>query len=214
MLETQPRPDFTRFAAGDLRMLARQRLPAGIGETHGDHVHSPGYADWVISRAVKPAAVLVPFAERPGGINIILTKRLDNLRSHSGQVAFPGGKIDPEDVSPEAAALREAHEEIALEPSQVEVIGRLPDYLSGSGYRIAPVLGLVAPAASFIANPQEVDYVFEVPLAFLMDPANHRRGSRMFQGAERQFIEMPYGEHYIWGVTAGILRLLHDRLFA
>jgi 8-oxo-dGTP pyrophosphatase MutT (NUDIX family) len=214
MLETRHRPDLSSFAADDLRRLVSERLLPGGSESHGDHVHSPGYADWVIARAVKPAAVLVPFAERADGLNIILTKRLDNLRSHSGQVAFPGGKIDPDDPSPEAAALREAQEEIALDPALVEVMGRLPDYLSGSGYRIAPVLGLVDARAAMSANPDEVDYVFEVPLAFLMDPANHRRGSRIFQGTERQFIEMPYGEHYIWGVTAGIIRLLHDRLFA
>jgi 8-oxo-dGTP pyrophosphatase MutT (NUDIX family) len=213
-VETRHRPDLAALTADDLRALARVRLAGELPGPQGDHVHSPGHDDWVLSRAIKPAAVLVPFSQRDGGLSIILTKRHDNLRSHSGQVAFPGGKIDPEDASPEAAALREANEEIALDPAMAEIIGRLPDYHSGSGYRIAPVLALVSPQAVLAANPDEVDYVFEVPLAFLMDPANHKRASRMFQGAERHYLEMPYNEHYIWGVTAGILRLLHDRLFA
>jgi 8-oxo-dGTP pyrophosphatase MutT (NUDIX family) len=202
------------FTAEDLRRLAAERLAAGAAEAQGDHIHSPGYAEIVLSRATKPAAVLIPVIDRPGELSIVLTKRLDNLRSHSGQVAFPGGKIDEDDASPEAAALREAQEEVALDPALAEIIGRLPDYHTGSGYRIAPVLALVRPEARLVANPEEVDYVFEVPLAFLMDPANHRRGSRMFQGQERSYLEMPYGSHYIWGVTAGIIRLMHDRLFA
>jgi 8-oxo-dGTP pyrophosphatase MutT (NUDIX family) len=213
-IEPAHRLHLAAMSADDLRELAGQRLAGGITGPQGDHIHSPGYDEWVLSRAVKPAAVLIAFAQRDNGLNIILTKRHDNLRSHSGQVALPGGKIDPEDASPEAAALREANEEIALDPAMAEIIGRLPDYHSGSGYRIAPVLALVSPQAVLTANPQEVDYVFEVPLAFLMDPVNHKRGSRMFQGAERHYLEMPYGDHYIWGVTAGILHLLHERLFA
>jgi 8-oxo-dGTP pyrophosphatase MutT (NUDIX family) len=214
IIEIQHRSDLADLSAADLRDRARERLAASASGPQGDHIHSPGYDEWVLSRAIKPAAVLIPFVEREGGLTIILTKRHENLRSHSGQVAFPGGKIDPEDASPEAAALREANEEIALDPAMAEIIGRLPDYHSGSGYRIAPVLALISPQAVLTANPQEVDYVFEVPLAFLMDPVNHKRGSRMFQGAERHYLEMPYGDHYIWGVTAGILHLLHDRLFA
>jgi 8-oxo-dGTP pyrophosphatase MutT (NUDIX family) len=214
IIEIQHRSDLADLSAADLRDRARERLAASQSGPQGDHIHSPGYDEWVLSRAIKPAAVLIPFVEREGGLTIILTKRHENLRSHSGQVAFPGGKIDPEDASPEAAALREANEEIALDPAMAEIIGRLPDYHSGSGYRIAPVLALISPQAVLTANPQEVDYVFEVPLAFLMDPVNHKRGSRMFQGAERHYLEMPYGDHYIWGVTAGILHLLHDRLFA
>jgi 8-oxo-dGTP pyrophosphatase MutT (NUDIX family) len=200
--------------AAELRRLAAERLAAGLPDAQGDHVHSPGYAEYVLARATKPAAVLIPVMDRPGELSIVLTKRLDNLRSHSGQVAFPGGKIDESDASPEAAALREAQEEVALDPALAEIIGRLPDYHTGSGYRIAPVLALVRPEARLVANPEEVDYVFEVPLSFLMDPANHRRGSRIFQGQERSYLEMPYGPHYIWGVTAGIIRLMHDRLFA
>jgi 8-oxo-dGTP pyrophosphatase MutT (NUDIX family) len=206
--ETRP------VTAAELRRLAAERLVTGLPDAQGDHIHSPGYAEFVLARATKPAAVLIPVLERPGELSIVLTKRLDNLRSHSGQVAFPGGKIDEGDPSPEAAALREAQEEVSLDPALAEIIGRLPDYHTGSGYRIAPVIALVRPEARLVANPEEVDYVFEVPLAFLMDPANHHRASRIFQGQERSYLEMPYGPHYIWGVTAGIIRLMHDRLFA
>lgn len=211
--ESRVLPDGKTITADQLRRLAAGRLQSHGAEAQGDHVHSPGYDAFVLARAIKPAAVLIPVVDRPGELSVILTKRLDNLRSHSGQVAFPGGKIDATDADAEAAALREAHEEIALDPSLAEIIGRLPDYHTGSGYRISPVLALVRPSVRLVANPEEVDYVFEVPLAFLMDPANHRRGSRVFQGEERFFLEMPYGSHYIWGVTAGIIRLLHDRLF-
>jgi 8-oxo-dGTP pyrophosphatase MutT (NUDIX family) len=206
--------DTRSITAAELRRLAGERLSGGLPDAQGDHIHSPGFDEIVLARATRPAAVLIPVMDRPGELSIVLTKRLDNLRSHSGQVAFPGGKIDEDDASPEAAALREAQEEVALDPALAEIIGRLPDYHTGSGYRIAPVLALVRPEARLVANPEEVDYVFEVPLAFLMDPANHRRGSRIFQGQERSYLEMPYGPHYIWGVTAGIIRLMHDRLFA
>jgi len=145
---------------------------------------------------------------------VLLTKRTEKLRSHSGQIAFPGGRIDPEDATPEHAALREAEEEIGLDATFIEVIGRMPDYLTGSGYRIAPVLATVRPGFLLTINEDEVDDAFEVPLRFLMDPANHRRESRMWQERERFFYTMPHGERYIWGVTAGILRTLYERLYA
>ena len=145
---------------------------------------------------------------------MLLTKRTEKLRRHSGQDAFPGGRIDPEDASVEAAALREANEEVGLDARDVEVIGRMPDYYAGSGFRIAPVLSIVRPGAPLVINPDEVDDAFEVPLSFLMNTANHRTDSRMWQNVERHFYTMPYGEKYIWGVTAGIIRALHDRLYA
>ncbi len=201
------------FSAAALRELAAIRLCEPETAAQGDHLLNPEFIDWVMSRATKPAAVLIPIVERREGLSVILTRRLDNLRSHSGQVAFPGGKIDPEDASPQAAALREAAEEVALDPMHAEIIGQLPDYFTGSGYKIAPVVALIDGAAQLRANPQEVDYIFEVPFEFLMNQQNHRRGSREFQGKERYYFEMPYGEHHIWGVTAGILRLLQERLF-
>jgi 8-oxo-dGTP pyrophosphatase MutT (NUDIX family) len=167
----------------------------------------------VLDRAVKPAAVLVPFVERNNKIHIILTKRTEHLTSHSGQIAFPGGKIDSADADAGAAALREAHEEIMLQPGLAEIIGYLPYYITGTGYRISPVLALVDKNARLEPNPHEVDYIFEVPLEFLMNPKNHRMSSRKFNGVDRNFYEMPYGDHYIWGATAGIIHMMHEKLF-
>ncbi|MEC9343801.1 MAG: CoA pyrophosphatase, partial [Pseudomonadota bacterium] len=158
----------------DLRALARARLSRADDGPYGDFTLNPDFTDWVHARATRPAAVLIPVLERARGLNVLLTMRHTQLKAHSGQVAFPGGKIDATDASAEAAALREAQEEVGLEPDMVEVIGRLPDYFTGSGYRISPVLALVGGDVSLAANPQEVDYMFEVPFAFLMDKANHR----------------------------------------
>ncbi len=162
---------------------------------------------------LRDAAVLVPVVDHVEGATLILTQRTEKLRSHSGQVAFPGGGIDDTDASPEAAALREAHEEIGLDRAHIEVIGRMPDYVTGSGYRIAPVLSIVKPGFELKANPDEVDAVFEVPLAFLMDPANHRRESRTWNDQTRYFYTMPFGDRRIWGVTAGIIHTLYERLY-
>ncbi|GIL02124.1 MAG: coenzyme A pyrophosphatase [Alphaproteobacteria bacterium] len=202
-----------RMTPDELRRLARERLGEEGGGGHGDFLFNPDVRDQIVANALLPAAVLIPILDRPGGLNVLLTKRRESLRAHSGQVAFPGGRIDPDDESVEAAALREAREEIGLEPRLAEIIGRLPDYHTGSGYRIAPVVALVDGRAPVEPNPAEVDYIFEVPFAFLMDRANHRTGSREFNGRLRHYLEMPYGEHYIWGVTAGIIRVLRDRIF-
>lgn len=205
--------DIEAMTPDDLRQRVRSRLAGQPGGHHGDFVLNPDFREQILKGAIRPAAVLIPIVERAGGLNVVLTKRRDSLRAHSGQVAFPGGKIDAEDKSVEAAALREAQEEIGLEPELAEVIGRLPDYHTGSGYRIAPVIGIISESARLEINPEEVDYLFEVPFAFLMDRANHRTGSREIAGGRRYYLEMPYGEHYIWGVTAGIIRLLRDRMF-
>jgi len=206
-------PDPFRLAtADDLRRVARARFPTGEGEHGGDFLLNPESREAIAKGAARPAAVLIPIVERLDGLRMVLTKRRDDLKSHSGQIAFPGGKIDPEDASAEAAALREAQEEVGLDPALAEVVGRLPDYLTGSGYRIAPVVALIDASARLAPNPAEVDYIFEVPLSFLMDAGNHRTGSRELMGRQRHFFEMPWDGHYIWGVTAGIIRVLHDRM--
>ena len=197
----------------DFRDLVRSRLSELEEHDHGDYQLNPHFRQWVLDNARTEAAVLVPIVERPDQLHVILTRRMDHLTSHSGQIAFPGGKIDPDDEDAESAALREASEEISLPPDQVEIIARLPEYKTGSGYRIVPVIGLVDAAVKLRPNPAEVDYVFEVPLSYLMDPKNHRRGSRTFRGQERHYFEMPFGEHHIWGITANMLHMMYERLF-
>ena len=165
-------------------------------------------------RTLRDAAVLIPVVDHGDDATVILTRRADRLKSHSGQVAFPGGRIDPTDASPEAAALRETAEEIGLGKEHIEIIGRIPDYVSGSGYRIAPFLAVVQPGFALSINEHEVDAAFEVPLRFLMDPANHAQDSRMWNDQEWFFYDMPYGGQRIWGVTAGIIRTLYERLYS
>jgi len=202
------------FTADDFRRRAlRETGPFAVDE-FGDHRLNPGLRDMIVRDGLRDAAVLVPVVDHGPEATVLLTQRNANLRSHSGQVAFPGGRIDAGDASAEAAALRETMEEIGLPGERVEVIGRLPDYVTGSGYRIAPVLSVVKPGFHLHLNPAEVDAAFEVPLSFLMDPANHHRQSRTLNEVRRYFYEMPFGERYIWGVTAGIIRTLYERLYA
>jgi 8-oxo-dGTP pyrophosphatase MutT (NUDIX family) len=164
-------------------------------------------------KATKPAAVLVPVVERAEPA-VLLTLRTPDLKSHSGQIAFPGGKIDPTDVSPLDAALREAEEEIGLERKFIDPIGYLDLYLTFSGFRILPTLARVDPDYRLVLNHAEVQESFEVPLEFLMEPDNHKRHSRIWkEGIERHYYAMPFGERYIWGITAGILRNLYERIY-
>ena len=203
------------FSADDFRLRAEEvdRLRAHP-EEDGDHRYNPGHARLIRSGPLRDAAVLIPIVDRGPEATVLLTKRAETLRDHTGQVAFPGGRIDPEDVTPERTALREADEEIGLAGSYVDVIGRMPDYVFGSGYRIAPVLSVVRPGFHLHLNPDEVDAAFEVPLRFLMDPANHVVGSRFWGEREWFFYDMPYQDRRIWGVTAGIIRTLYERLYA
>jgi 8-oxo-dGTP pyrophosphatase MutT (NUDIX family) len=180
---------------------------------YGDHRFNPGHPRVTGPRQLRDAAVLIPVVDHRPEASVILTKRAEKLTSHSGQVAFPGGRIDPTDASPEDAALREAEEEIGLDAGHVEIIGRMPDYVSGSGYRIAPVLSIVRPGFTLSINEHEVDAAFEVPLRFLMDPANHAQSSREFNKRVWVYYDMPYGGQRIWGVTAGIIRTLYERLY-
>jgi 8-oxo-dGTP pyrophosphatase MutT (NUDIX family) len=163
-------------------------------------------------QATKPAAVLVPVIDRSDP-TVLLTVRTDGLASHAGQVAFPGGKIEPSDNSPVAAALREAEEEVGLAPTLIEPIGYLDLYLTFSGFRILPTVARVKPDFSLTVNPSEVTETFEVPLAFLMTPSNHQRKTRDWKGIARDYYAMPFENRYIWGVTAGILRNLYDRVY-
>ena len=165
-----------------------------------------------MDRPQADAAVLVPIVLRHEPM-VLLTERSAHLSTHSGQIAFPGGKRDPEDDSPEATALREAQEEVGLAADKVELVGRLPTYVTGSSFIITPVVGLVSASASYRPNPFEVADLFEVPLSFLLNPAHHERHAMMWQGVQREWYAMPYREgekeRYIWGATAGMLRNLY-----
>ena len=161
--------------------------------------------------ATRPAAVLVPVIDRDEP-TVLLTIRTQELSNHAGQVAFPGGKIDPEDESPVAAALREAKEEIGLAPMLVEPLGYLDLYLTFTGFRILPTVARIKPDFMLDLNPREVTESFEVPLKFLMTPENHQRKSRDWKGVTREYYAMPFENRYIWGATAGILRNLYERV--
>jgi 8-oxo-dGTP pyrophosphatase MutT (NUDIX family) len=162
--------------------------------------------------ATKPAAVLIPVIDRKEP-TVLLTIRTQDLSNHAGQVAFPGGKIDPLDASPVAAAMREAREEIGLAPALIEPLGYLDLYLTFSGFRILPTVARVKPDFAPTLNPREVTETFEVPLVFLMTPSNHQRHSREWKGIIREYYAIPFGDRYIWGITAGIVRNLYDRVY-
>lgn len=160
----------------------------------------------------RAAAVLVPLVDRPQSMSVLLTLRNSSLPHHAGQISFPGGRIEATDTSAADTALRETKEEIGLARESIEVVGRLDDYITGTGFLVAPIVGLIRPPYTLAPDPSEVEAVFEVPLAFFLDPANHRRESRMFNGVERRFYAMPYGDKYIWGATAAMLMNLYDLL--
>ncbi len=185
--------------------------PAAQGVRRGDLDLDPVLWERAGVRATKPAAVLVPIIDRSEP-TVLLTLRTAELASHAGQVAFPGGKIDPGDESPVAAALREASEEIGLAPTLIEPIGYLDLYLTFSGFRILPTVARVKPEFTLTLNPWEVTETFEVPLQFLMTPANHQRKTRDWKGIARDYYAMPFENRYIWGITAGILRNLYERV--
>jgi len=162
---------------------------------------------------LTPAAVLVPVIMRESGATMLLTQRTAHLRDHAGQVSFPGGRCEESDASAEATALREAEEEVGLPASQIEILGRLPEYRTGTGFVITPVVGLVTPPLNLRLDDFEVAEVFEPPLEFLLDSANHQRHTIEVRGALHEYWAMPWRGYYIWGATAGMLVTLHHFLF-
>jgi 8-oxo-dGTP pyrophosphatase MutT (NUDIX family) len=206
---------------GDFFARARARLtldiPIGLTDPdhmplRGDHDADPVLQAIAAVRPIKPAAVLIPVVEREEPM-VLLTQRTAHLPQHAGQIAFPGGKIDAGDATPLAAALREAQEEIGLAADRIDPVGYLDVYMTTLGFRIVPVLARVAPGFTLTLNPGEVDNAFEVPLAFLMEMTNHQTHSREWQGMMRTYYAIPFGERYIWGVTAGIFRNLYQRIY-
>jgi 8-oxo-dGTP pyrophosphatase MutT (NUDIX family) len=200
---------------------ARARLnldvPEGLADAsvtpkRGDHDADPVMLKIAAVRPIRPAAVLVPVVDHAEP-TVLLTQRAQHLPNHPGQISFPGGKIEASDQTPLGAALRETEEEIGLDRQAVTPLGYLDLYMTTLGYRIVPVIARVKPGFSLTLNTAEVDATFEVPLAFLMDQANVQRHSRDWQGLTRHYYAITFGERYIWGVTAGILRNLHDRIY-
>ncbi|HXZ22413.1 MAG TPA: CoA pyrophosphatase [Pseudolabrys sp.] len=209
------------LTAAEFFLRARERLtlavPPGLTDpkvtpVRGDHDADPVMRKIAEVRPIRPAAVLVPIVDRPEP-TVLLTQRAQHLPDHAGQVSFPGGKIDKADADPRESALREAEEEIGLNRAHVEPLGYLDLYMTTLGYRIVPVIARVKPGFALKLNTKEVDNTFEVPLVFLMDQANVQRHSRDWQGMTRHYYAITFGERYIWGVTAGILRNLYDRIY-
>jgi 8-oxo-dGTP pyrophosphatase MutT (NUDIX family) len=163
--------------------------------------------------APKPAAVLVPLVPRPGGLHMLLTQRQPHLTRHAGQVAFPGGRVDAGDAGAVAAALRETEEETGITREFVEPLGFLDTYLTSTNYRVMPVVGLLRPGFVLAPQESEVADIFEVPLAFLMNPAHHERHAREWQGRQRHYYAMPWEGRYIWGATAGMIRNMYSLLY-
>ena len=207
----------------------RQRAARGLATEPSDAVFDPrtgqawGRGDWDLNPELladfaamapaRPAAVLVPvIAHREA--TVLLTQRPDAMRQHAGQISFPGGKVEPDDADAIAAALREAEEEIGLDRRFVEPLGFLDGYRTGTGFNIVPVVALVQPGFELKLDPSEVADAFEVPLRFLMDETNHQKHARPWKGRDRHYYAMPYGDRYIWGATAGMIKNLHQRLWS
>ena len=209
------------LSGADFFARVRERLtlqvPAGLTDasvtpTRGDHDADPVMRKIAEVRPIRPAAVLVPVVDHLEP-TVLLTQRAQHLPDHPGQVSFPGGKIDQSDATPMASALREAEEEIGLARALIEPIGYLDLYMTTLGYRIVPVIARVTPGFKLTLNVSEVDATFEVPLGYLMDQSNIERHARDWQGMTRHYYAITFGERYIWGVTAGILRNLYDRIY-
>lgn len=212
------------LTAPTFRRLARERLQTAPSEAIFDprtgrswgrsdfDLNPELLADLAVMEPPRPAAVLVPVVAREE-LTVLLTVRTDHLPTHAGQIAFPGGKVEKVDAGPIATALREAQEEIGLDARYIEPIGFLDSYRSGTGFHIMPLVAVVEPSFTLTPDPSEVADTFEVPLAFLMDAANHQRHAREWRGRLRHFYAIPFGDRYIWGATAGMIKNLHERLF-
>ncbi len=224
-MQTDPVTTLSDLNASRFRMLAQRALDkpaaswdqaaprANIAPPSDFDLNPDAVAEWHGHVKPRAAAVLVPVIARVP-LTLLFTQRTEHLAAHAGQIAFPGGKADPRDESPLATALREAAEEIGLDQHWAEPLGQLDRYRTGTGFEITPIIALIDPAFLPVADPHEVAEVFEVPLSYLMNPENHQRHSRDIAGRERHFYAMPYRERYIWGATAGIVRNMHQRLFA
>ena len=187
-----------------LRLATPRRADDPLDARLAVPARSDDAADLVEAATPVPAAVLVPIILGPTP-GVLLTKRTERLRRHAGQVSFPGGRIDPGDRDATGAALREAQEEIGLAPAQVEVVGTLPDYVTGTGYLVSPIVGLVPPSLTYTPAPDEVEAVFELPMDVLLDPAAPQRRRAQYRGRWREFWVWPHPDFYIWGATAAIL---------
>ena len=196
------------FSTPDLdwlrRYFAQTRFPTGT--LYGDQGARPA------AKELRAASVLVPIVARAEEPTVLFTQRTAHLKSHSGQISCPGGTAEEIDASPERTALRETWEEVGLPPERIELLGRLSDYHTRTGYRITPVVGIVQPPFDLRPDDNEVAEVFEVPLAFLLDVRNHQRHSREYEGEQRHYFAIPYRERYIWGATAGMLVNLYRYL--
>jgi len=215
----RPRP--VTISSAEFFMRSRTRLdfdvPRGLIDPNiiqktGDEGNDRMLEIVAREQPVRPAAVLIPVVDHPQP-TVLLTQRSPHLNNHAGQISFPGGKIDATDASPLDAALREADEEVGLKREFVEPIGYLDLYGTAFGFRILPTVARVKPGFKLKLNASEVDDAFEVPLAFLMNPENHQIHTKEFRGIERSYYAMPFAERYIWGATAGILRVLYERIY-
>jgi 8-oxo-dGTP pyrophosphatase MutT (NUDIX family) len=219
MLDPQSRG--TALSAPEFFARVRERLsletPPGLTDPsvtplRGDHDIEPTMRKIAEIRPIRPAAVLIAVVDQPEP-TVLLTQRAQHLPDHPGQISFPGGKIDKTDADPMAAALREAEEEIGLSRDLIQPLGYLDLYMTTLGYRIVPVIARVEPGFELTLNTSEVDVAFEVPLSFLMAEDNMERHSREWQGMIRHYYAVTFGERYIWGVTAGIMRNMRERIY-